>query len=141
MKKWMIDKFCIEFDCSYEGVAERALGNKRHEPEFTQEQQVLVMGVLCQEFGFSLKRDVNGFHYKYDTIIQRDNAPGEDPDEFNASWNSIFSGRPVCSNIGYIMNNFGCKYEGSDTQKFCNMLLKENQIKFYKTILEGFDSR
>jgi hypothetical protein len=133
----MIEELCIELDCSFEMLAERALGSYSHgkEPEFTPEQQTLVMNNMCQEFGLSFER-LDRLRNNCDTFIYKQTAaPGEDPEEFKTSWNGIFSGRPVCSNIAYILRYFRCEYNNSNTQKFCDELLIENQKEYYKSLI------
>jgi hypothetical protein len=133
----MIEELCTEFDYSFEKIAKRALGKNGHwkEPEFTPEQQTLVMNTMCQEFELSLER-LDRRRNDHDTFIYKQStAPGEDPDQFETMWNGIFSGRPSCSNIAYIMRYFGCEYNNSNTQKICDELLIKNQKEYYKTLV------
>jgi hypothetical protein len=130
----MIKEVCTSLNCSFERIAESALNN-RHEPEFTPEQQILVMDTMCQEFGFSYER-LDRLRRNHDTFIYKQiAAPGEDPDEFGTMWNGIFSGVPVCSNIAYIIKYFGCEYNNSNTQKLCDELLVANQKEYYKLLI------
>lgn len=125
----LIQEVCEEIGSSYKEFSNMYFSYFYFsiEPEFTKSQQINVMQKMCDEFGLEYRG------IGYDIVIQKTD---EDEPVFKCTWDSLFGGRPACSNLNFVLKHFDKNYEGSGLEQMCNAFLLENQKQNYKEFAE-----